>query len=93
MMKAEIVQAIYARLDGFTKRESESVVDLIFQVLKETLAKGEKIKISGFGRFVIRDKHPRTGRNPRTGDPIKITERRVLTFKVSQILKRALNPR
>jgi integration host factor subunit alpha len=93
MTKAQVVQAIYARLDGFTKRESESIVDLVFQVLKQTLAKGEKIKISGFGKFVLRDKRQRPGRNPQTGRPIKLTEHRVLTFKASQILKRALNPR
>jgi integration host factor subunit alpha len=62
-------------------------------MMKETLGRGEKIKISGFGNFVLRDKRQRPGRNPQTGDPIKISERRVLTFKASQILKQALNPR
>jgi integration host factor subunit alpha len=57
------------------------------------LGRGEKIKISGFGNFVLRDKRQRPGRNPQTGDPIKISERRVLTFKASQILKQALNPK
>jgi integration host factor subunit alpha len=61
--------------------------------MKETLGRGEKIKISGFGNFVLRDKHSRQGRNPQTGDPIVITERRVLTFKASQILKSVLNQR
>jgi integration host factor subunit alpha len=61
--------------------------------MKETLGRGEKIKISGFGNFVLRDKRKRQGRNPQTGDPIIITERRVLNFKASQILKHALNPR
>jgi integration host factor subunit alpha len=62
-------------------------------MMKETLGRGEKIKISGFGNFVLRDKRQRPGRNPQTGEPIKISERRVLTFKASQILKQALNPR
>ena len=69
------------------------MVDLVFEMMKETLGRGEKIKISGFGNFVLRDKRQRPGRNPQTGDPIKISERRVLTFKASQILKQALNPR
>ena len=60
-------------------------------MMKETLGRGEKIKISGFGNFVLRDKRQRPGRNPQTGDPIKISERRVLTFKVSKNLKDALN--
>lgn len=93
MTKAEIVQALYTRVGGFSKKESADIVDLVFEMMKETLGKGEKIKISGFGNFVLRDKRQRPGRNPQTGDPIKISERRVLTFKASQILKQALNVR
>jgi integration host factor subunit alpha len=93
MTKAEIVQALYMRVGGFSKKESADIVDLVFEMMKETLGKGEKIKISGFGNFVLRDKRQRPGRNPQTGDPIKISERRVLTFKASQILKQALNAR
>jgi integration host factor subunit alpha len=91
MTKSEIVQALYDRVGGFSKKESADVVDLVFDMMKDTLSKGEKIKISGFGNFVLRDKRQRPGRNPQTGDPIKISERRVLTFKASQILKQALN--
>ncbi len=92
MTKAEIVQALYTRVGGFSKRESADIVGAIFDILKETLGHGEKVKISGFGNFVPRDKRQRPGRNPQTGDPIKISERRVLTFKASQILKQILNP-
>lgn len=93
MTKAEIVQALYSKVGGFSKKESADIVDLIFEMMKETLGRGEKIKISGFGNFVLRDKRQRPGRNPQTGDPIRISERRVLTFKASQILKHALNPK
>src|SRR3982074_2472619 len=93
MTKAEIVQALYSKVGGFSRKESAELVDLVFEMMKDTLGRGEKIKISGFGNFVLRDKRQRPGRNPRTGDPIKISERRVLTFKASQILKQALNPR
>jgi integration host factor subunit alpha len=93
MTKAEIVQALYTRVGGFSKKESADIVDLVFEMMKDTLGRGEKIKISGFGNFVLRDKRQRPGRNPQTGDPIKISERRVLTFKASQILKQALNPK
>jgi integration host factor subunit alpha len=92
MTKAEIVQAIYARLGGFSKKEAADLVDLVFDTMKETLGRGEKIKVSGFGNFELRDKRPRQGRNPQTGDPIVITERRVLSFKASNILKQGLNP-
>ena len=91
MTKAEIVQAVYDRLGGFSKKEAAELVDLVFELMKETLGHGEKIKVSGFGNFVLRDKRKRQGRNPQTGEPIEITERRVLNFKASQILKQVLN--
>lgn len=91
MTKADIVQAVYTKLGGFSKKESSDLVDLVFETMKETLGRGEKIKISGFGNFVLRDKRQRQGRNPQTGDPIVITARRVLNFKASQLLKHALN--
>ena len=93
MTKADIVQAVYGKLGGFSKKESADLVDLVFETMKETLGRGEKIKVSGFGNFVLRDKRKRQGRNPQTGDPIVITERRVLSFKASQLLKQALNPK
>jgi integration host factor subunit alpha len=93
MTKAEIVQALYSKVGGFSRKESAELVDLVFEMMKETLGRGEKIKVSGFGNFVLRDKRQRPGRNPQTGQPIKISERRVLTFKASQILKQALNLR
>ena len=93
MTKAEIVQALYNRVGGFSRKESADLVDLVFEMMKETLGRGEKIKVSGFGNFVLRDKRQRPGRNPQTGQPINISERRVLTFKASQILKQALNQR
>jgi len=91
MTKAEIVQALYTKVGGFSRKESADLVDLVFDMIKETLGRGEKIKVSGFGNFVLRDKRQRPGRNPQTGQPIRITERRVLTFKASQILKQVLN--
>lgn len=89
--KYELVQAVYNRLGGLSKKEAARLVDEIFDVMKETLGRGETIKISGFGNFVLRDKHARQGRNPQTGDPITISARRVLTFKPSQLLKQLLN--
>src|ERR1700690_1455012 len=93
MTKAEIVQAVYSKVGGFSRKESAELVDLVFEMMKDTLGRGEKIKVSGFGNFVLRDKRQRPGRNPQTGEPINISERRVLTFKASQILKQALNQR
>ena len=67
------------------------MVDLFFDTIKETLEYGEKLKVSGFGNFVVRSKRERIGRNPQTGEAIKISARKVLTFKPSQVLKNALN--
>ncbi len=92
MTKADIVQAIYTQLGGFSKKEAADLVELVFDSMKETLGRGERIKVSGFGNFVLRDKRPRQGRNPKTGDPMLITGRRVLSFKPSNILKQGLNP-
>ena len=92
MTKSEIVNAVYMKVGGFSKKEAADIVELVFETVKETLGRGEKIKISGFGNFVLRDKRQRRGRNPQTGQPLTITERRVLTFKASQILKSILNP-
>jgi len=66
-------------------------VESVFDIIKESLGRGEKIKISGFGNFVVKEKKSRRGRNPQTGDEISISARRVLTFKSSQVLRKALN--
>jgi integration host factor subunit alpha len=86
MTKADIVDRVYKEA-GFSKKEAAEMVDLVFQTIKDTLSKGEKVKISGFGNFSIRDKSIRVGRNPQTGDAMEISARRVLTFKPSQVLK------
>jgi integration host factor subunit alpha len=90
MTKADIVETIYGKV-GFSRKESAEIVDLVFDLMKETLEGGEKIKISGFGNFIIREKRSRKGRNPQTGEEILISARRVLTFKPSQVLRKALN--
>jgi len=90
MTKADIVELIHERI-GFSKKESSEIVETVFEIIKETLEKGDKIKIAGFGNFVVKGKSSRRGRNPQTGDEIEISARRVLTFKPSQILKNALN--
>ncbi len=91
MTKADIIEQVYEKLGGISKKESASIVETIFETMKTTLEKGEKIKISGFGNFVVREKKERTGRNPQTSAEIQIAARRVLTFKPSQVLKNAIN--
>jgi integration host factor subunit alpha len=91
MTKADIVESIYEKV-GFSKKEATDVVESIFELLKGRLQQGEKVKISGFGNFIINAKRPRKGRNPQTGEEIIISGRRVLSFKPSPVLKKSINP-
>ena len=90
LTKAGITEAVHAAADGLSKREATEVVETFFEILKQTLERGDKIKIAGFGNFVVRDKKARIGRNPQTGEQIEIAARRVLTFKTSDLLKQKL---
>jgi integration host factor subunit alpha len=90
MTKADIVERIYEKV-GFSKKEATDVVESIFELLKGRLQQGEKVKISGFGNFIINAKRPRKGRNPQTGEEIIISGRRVLSFKPSPVLKQSIN--
>ncbi|RLA82009.1 MAG: integration host factor subunit alpha [Deltaproteobacteria bacterium] len=90
MTKADLVESVYERV-GFSKKEAARMVDMVFELMKEALEKGEMVKISGFGNFKVREKRARKGRNPQTGEVIEIAPRRVLTFRPSQTLKKLLN--
>jgi integration host factor subunit alpha len=76
---------------GFSAQESADLVDQLLEILEETLEIGERVKISGFGNFVVRQKQARRGRNPQTGGEIVISGRKVVTFKPSNVLRKALN--
>jgi integration host factor subunit alpha len=90
MTKQEIVGTVYEKL-GFSKRESSDIVDHFFEIIKANLADGNNVKISGLGNFVVKEKKARKGRNPQTGEEIRIAPRKVLNFRLSQVLKDAIN--
>jgi integration host factor subunit alpha len=90
MTKAELVSIVSDKC-SFSRQDSVQIVDQVFQILKETLEKGEKVKISGFGNFITREKRPRKGRNPKTGEEIIISGRKVLKFKPSAMLREVVN--
>ncbi len=90
MTKADLVETIYNRV-GFSKKESAELVEAVFEEIKNALVRGEKVKFSGFGNVIVREKNARKGRNPQTGAEIQLEARRVLTFKPSLVLKSALN--
>lgn len=91
MTKFELIEKIQG-VTGETKREAAAIVETVFTIMKETLIQGENLKISGFGNFEVREKAPRTGRNPQTGEAITINRRRVLSFKPGTVLKAQINP-
>ncbi len=86
LTKADMAESLFNKL-GLNKRESRELVDLYFEELIASLAVGEQVKLSGFGNFDLRDKNTRPGRNPKTGEEIPITARRVVTFRPGQKLR------
>ena len=90
MTKEDIIARIYEKV-GFSKKDATDVVEATFEIIKHCLESEEKVKISGFGNFLVNLKSPRKGRNPQTGEEIIISGRKVLTFKPSQILKKTIN--
>ena len=90
LTKAKLADLLHERV-GVTKKEAGDLVDEVFDLMRDRLTDGEKVKISGFGNFVVRDKAARRGRNPQTNEEIIIARRRVLTFRPSAVLRATLN--
>jgi len=89
LTKAELADHLFQKV-GLNKREAKDMVESLFDEIRDTLARGEMVKLSGFGNFQLRDKPPRPGRNPKTGELIPIPARRVVTFHPSQKLRRTV---
>lgn len=88
--KADLALTLHDEI-GLNKRESKEFVEEFFEAIKSSLEQGNAVKLSGFGNFGLRDKPSRPGRNPKTGEEIPISARRVVTFKASQKLKEAID--
>ena len=86
LTKADMVEQLYEEL-GLNKREAKDLVELFFEEIRQALGEGRNVKLSGFGNFMLRDKTQRPGRNPKTGEEIPVTARRVVTFRPGQKLK------
>lgn len=87
LTKAELADILVDKVSGMSKSDAKMIVELFFEEIRATLEKGEEVKISGFGNFQLRDKPQRPGRNPKTGEEVPISARRVVTFHASQKLK------
>lgn len=90
MRKADIANEVFEKV-GVSKKESADILEIILNSIKDVLRKGETVKIAGFGNFVVRSKRARKGRNPKTGEEIGITPRKVVTFRPSQVFKKYVN--
>ena len=88
--KADLVEMLHDRV-GLSKKEARELVETSLDEIRSTLAGGEEVKLSGFGKFELRNKPPRPGRNPKTGDEVTISARRVVNFRPSQVLKSRVN--
>jgi len=90
LTKAQIVEKLFAR-NIFTKGECAHIIETLFELIKQKLESGEDVLISGFGKFSVKEKHQRRGRNPQTGEPMMLAPRKVVTFKCSGVLRDAIN--
>ena len=90
LTKADIINTVQAD-EGLTKQQSTDIIETLIEIIKNTLQSGEDVLISGFGKFCIRDKNERKGRNPATGDDLMLAPRRVVTFKCSGKLRDRIN--
>jgi integration host factor subunit alpha len=86
MTKADIISEVFDKV-GLPKQDAEEMVEMILDLIKQTLKESETVKLSGFGNFVVRKKNSRKGRNPKTGQEIEITPRKVVSFRPSMIFK------
>jgi integration host factor subunit alpha len=89
LKKIDIVEQIHGEI-GLTRKECATVVDSLFEIMKDEMFQGRSVKISGFGKWVVTKKHARKGRNPQTGEAITIDARKVVSFKGSNVLRKAL---
>ena len=88
--RSDLSEAVYREI-GLSRNESAEMVETILDRIADALVRGENVKISSFGTFTVRDKGPRIGRNPKTGEEVPIAPRRVLVFRPSHILKERVN--
>jgi integration host factor subunit alpha len=90
LTKADIVHAV-SKKTNLGKAQSSQIVDNFFEIIRQTLESGEDVLISGFGKWAVRAKRERRGRNPQTGEPLILAPRKVVTFKGSSVLRHKLN--
>jgi len=88
--RADLCEAVYQKV-GLSRAESSELVEMVLKEISDCIARGESVKLSSFGSFVVRSKGKRVGRNPKTGEEVPIEPRRVMIFKPSNVLKQRIN--
>lgn len=91
MTRSALIEKVAERVDGLTLKQTEIIIDTVFESIKNALKKGEKIEIRGFGNFKLKDRKPRKARNPKTGESVEVPEKKAIRFKAGKALKEALN--
>jgi integration host factor beta subunit len=93
MTKSVLIEKVSERVGSLTRKQTEIVIETVFESIKEALVKGEKIEIRGFGNFKPKTRKPRKARNPKSGERVDVPGKRVLHFKVGKALREAMNPK
>jgi integration host factor beta subunit len=91
MTKSALIEKVSEKVSSLTRKQTEIIVETVFKSIKESLIKGEKIEIRGFGNFKLKNRRPRKARNPKTGEKVDVPEKKVLHFKVGKALREAMN--
>ncbi len=92
MTKSVLIDKVAERAEGLTRKQTEIVVETLFESIKAALSRGEKVEIRGFGNFRLKQRNPRKARNPKTGETVEVPMKKMLHFKVGKALKDSLNP-
>lgn len=92
MTRSTLIEKVSEKVDGLTLKQTEIVVETVFDSIKSALRKNEKIEIRGFGNFRLKERQPRTARNPKTGESVDVPQKKAIRFKAGKALREALNP-
>ncbi len=92
MTRSALIEKVAERVEGLTLKQTEIVLETVFDSIKEALNRGEKIEIRGFGNFRLKERQPRKARNPKTGESVEVPQKRAVRFKAGKALREALNP-
>ncbi|MBI4824517.1 MAG: integration host factor subunit beta [Nitrospirae bacterium] len=92
MTRSMLIEKVSEKAGGLTIKQTEIVIDTVFESIKSALQRGEKVEIRGFGNFRLKEMKPRKARNPKTGETVEVPQKKAIRFKVGKVLKEAMNP-